>query len=60
MLRGGLVLIDQPAEELSSTDLVRRAGDYVECVVGGAQVESVSLVAASGVVVLDVLGHDDA
>ena len=29
------------------------------CVVGGAQDGSVSLVAASGVVMLDVLGHDD-
>ena len=63
MLRGGLVLIDQPAEELSSTDLVRqcREGDYVECVVvGGAQAESASLVAAPGVVVVDVFGQDDA
>lgn len=34
--------------------------DYIGCAVGTAQIESVSLVAAPGVVVLDVLGHDDA
>jgi hypothetical protein len=43
-------------------DLVRwcRGGDYAGSVVGGARAESVSLVAASVVVVVDVLGHDDA
>jgi hypothetical protein len=62
LVRGGLVFVDQPAEELSSADLMRRCRewDYVGCVVRSAEVKSVSLVAASGVVMLDVLGHYDA
>jgi hypothetical protein len=57
-LPSGLVLVDQLADELSPTDPARRRreGQYV----GGAQAGPVSLVAASGAAVLDVLRHDHA
>ena len=56
------VLVDQPAEDLPSADLVRRyrEGDYAGWIVGGAQAQSVSLVAAPGVAVPNELCQDDA
>jgi hypothetical protein len=52
--------VDQSAEHGLSADLVWRGWerDVVRAVVGGAQVHVVSLVAAAGVVVPDVLGQD--
>jgi len=55
-----LVLVDESAEDGTAADLVWRGWqrDDVRAVGGGAQVHVVPLVAAAGVVVLDVRRQD--